>query len=518
MSANRPPSPARHFQRRRGAVVQGLRLPSEEELLRGMPFFREPLAADIRELATRLGSRAKKRRLPGLAAVVQSLDELTVDPDAEGIMLLESLLDTLPRCKAFPVDACGMRCGICLAHLDFTVAGYRLAGEMARLALDDIMNGARPDTMSLSLGWAAATCDQEVLARPGRDATRSLHGHLAQEAMRIGNFFERAIDEAGRVPDATAEPGRQDPAGGTAVSSLGDHGTGAEPSSRKAIVVLRSIGNPVTADGKRVAREFADVLNRPLPLREVPDLAPVRAALADGFPYAPALVDTLLGGLAGRKHVWLHPTILLGPPACGKTRFARRLAEELRVPLVLVPCGGMADGAIGGTRRRWTTGEPSLPLAAIRQHGCAGPVIILDEIGKTGTSRHNGNAHDVFQGLPERETASRWFDPSAEASRDLAAVTWLMTANSAEPIPAVLRDRCRILRFRVPGPGHVAALAPRILRDLFAGSGHDPRWAAPLGPFEGEALASGWGGGSIRGLTRLLEGLIEAREHERSRQ
>jgi hypothetical protein len=518
LSANRPPSPARHFQRRREAVVQGLRLPSKEELLRGMPFFRESLAADIREFATRLGSRAKKRRLPDLAAVVQCLDELTVDADAEGIMLLESLLDTLPRGKAFPVDSCGMRCGIYLAHLEFTVAGYRLAGEMARLALDDIMNGARADTMSLSLGWAAATCDQEVLARPGRDAIRSLHRHLAQEAMRIGNFFERAIDEAGRVPDGAAEPGRQDPAGGTDVSSLGDYGTGAEPSSREAIAALRSIGNPVTADGKRVGREFADVLNRPLPLREVPDLAPVRAALADEFPYAPALVDSLLGGLARRKHVWLHPTILLRPPGCGKTRFARRLAEELRVPLVLVPCGGMGDGAIGGTPRRWTTGEPSLPLAAIRQHGCAGPVIIVDEIEKTGTSRHNGNAQDVLLGLLERETASRWFDPYAEANCDLPAVTWLMTANSAEPIPAILRDRCCILRFPVPGPEHLAALAPLILRDLFARSGHDPRWAAPLEPFEVEALSAAWGGGSIRGLTRLLEGLIEAREHERSRQ
>jgi replication-associated recombination protein RarA len=299
---------------------------------------------------------------------------------------------------------------------------------------------------------------------------------------------------------------------------LADHSPETEPPPGNGKVVFRSVGNDTTTEGKRVSKEFGSVLNRSLPLKDVPDLGPVRAALAAEFPYAAALIDIILNGLAGLRHVWIRPTILLGPPGCGKSRFARRLAEELRTPCVLVPCGGMSDSTIGGTPRRWASGEPSLTVAAIRQHECAGPIIILDEIEKIGTERNNGNAHDVLLGLLERETACRWLDPYVEANCGLAAVTWLMTANSVGPVPAVLRDRCRILRFPEPGPEQVAVLAPRILQDLYAEAGHDPRWAAPLAPFEVDALAAAWGGGSVRKLTRLLEGLIKSREHERSRQ
>ncbi|MCK5749750.1 MAG: AAA family ATPase, partial [Oricola sp.] len=285
-----------------------------------------------------------------------------------------------------------------------------------------------------------------------------------------------------------------------------------------AVIVIDSIGNGSTSQGKRVAGEFASLLNRPLPLSWVPDLADVRSVLVEEFPYAEALVNKVLNPLAGRRHVWIHPTIFVGPPGCGKSRFVRRLSEELRVPYEMISCGGMSDSAIGGASRRWTSGEPSIPVMAVRRHECAGPIIILDEVEKVATSRHNGNAHDVLLGLLEGETARRWHDPYIEAECNLGFVMWLMTANAVEPIPAVLRDRCRVLRFPLPGPEHVSALAPRILEGLYLEAGHDPRWAAPLDPVELEVLASAWSGGSIRSLKRFLEGLLEAREQERSRQ
>ncbi|HET7035698.1 MAG TPA: hypothetical protein VFI42_08480, partial [Thermomicrobiaceae bacterium] len=81
----------------------------------------------------------------------------------------------------------------------------------------------------------------------------------------------------------------------------------------------------------------------------------------------------------------------------------------------------------------------------------------------------------------------------------------LMTANDIGPIPSVLRDRCRILRFPVPRLEHLPILALRIMERVYAELGHDPRWATPLEGYEMDAIASSWGGGSIRRLERIIE-------------
>ena len=115
------------------------------------------------------------------------------------------------------------------------------------------------------------------------------------------------------------------------------------------------------------------------------------------------------------------------------------------------------------------------------------------------------------------ETSSRWHDPYIQARCNLSNLTWLMTANAIEPVATVLRDRCRIIRFPEPGPEHLRFLAARIMQRLYGEFGYDPRWITPLEGFELEALAGVWQGGSIRKLERLVEGLIDAREHQRRR-
>lgn len=254
------------------------------------------------------------------------------------------------------------------------------------------------------------------------------------------------------------------------------------------VVVISGIGNDTTADGQRVAKEFAKFNQRPLPLPGIPELAVVRGRLIADFPYALAVIDEVLEGLSGRPSVHLRPTIFLGAPGSGKTRFARRLTEELGTPYELISCGGLSDSAIGGTARRWSSGEPSLAVMVVRRNECAGPVVILDEIEKIATSRKNGNVHDVLIGLFEPETSSRWHDPYLQAHCDLSRVTWLMTANSLEPIPAALRDRCRILHFPDPEADQLSLFATRILERLYIEAGHDPRWATPLEGFELDAF------------------------------
>jgi hypothetical protein len=502
----------RHFSRRLNAAVQGLHLPSEEELLRGMSFFRGDLGEDIREYAERLWRRLRKRGDLAFASLTAALEELTVEQSDDGVRSLVKALDGVEEVKGVPIEACRLRCRFYLASSGDSDAAASIAGETAIVALRDINNRDDLRMAGRALSWAVMACSLAQAAKV--DNLYASRRSLSRMLQGYERDFEGAIKRASKP----RSPEREESLDADDLAEVGDDETSNAADTDGSVVVFASVGNDATSEGKRVVKEFEAFVRRRLPLPDTPDLAAVRTRLTTEFPWAISIADEMLKGLVGREHVRLRPVILLGIPGCGKTRFARRLIEELGVPYELVSCGGLSDSALGGTARRWSSGEPSLAVMAVRRHECAGPAILLDEIEKVGTSRHNGNVHDVLVGLLEKETSVRWFDPYVESNCDLSHLSWLMTANEVDSIPAVLRDRCRILRFPEPGPKHLPFLASRILERVYLEQGHDPRWATPLEGFEIEALARVWTGGSIRKLERLVETLVETRERHREPQ
>lgn len=502
----------RHFSRRLNAAVQGLHLPSEEELLRGMSFFRGDLGEDIREYAERLWRRVRKRGDLAFASLTAALEELTVEQSDDGVRSLAKALDGVEEVKGVPIEACRLRCRFYLASSGDSDAAASVAGEAATVALRDINQRDDLGMAGRALAWAVMACSLAKTAKV--DNLYASRRSLSRMLQGYERDFEGAIKRASK----RREPEEEEPSVTDDLAGVDGDETSNAADTDGSVIVFTSVGNDATSEGKRVVKEFEAFMRRRLPLPGTPDLAAVRTRLTTEFPWAVSIVDEMLKGLVGRKHVRLRPAILLGTPGCGKTRFARRLIEELGVPYELVSCGGLSDSALGGTARRWSSGEPSLAVMAVRRHECAGPAILLDEIEKVGTSRHNGNVHDVLVGLLEKETSVRWFDPYVESNCDLSHLSWLMTANEVESVPAVLRDRCRILRFPEPGPEHLPFLASRILERLYLEQGHDPRWATPLEGYEIDALRSAWPGGSIRKLERLVELLVETRERHREPQ
>lgn len=194
--------------------------------------------------------------------------------------------------------------------------------------------------------------------------------------------------------------------------------------------------------------------------------------LRDQFPNFKGVLDfvwrrALLAGTVAGAEFRLPPLLLDGPPGCGKTAFAERLARWLQVPIARVDMSSLnASFAITGLDAGYSTGNPGV-IWNLLQGECLSPVVLLDELDKTPAL--NSEAGSTFLlGLLEPVTACRFKDAFVGLPIDASYVQWVATSNDLSLINAPLRSRFRVFEVREPEGDecvHVVRSVYRALRD-----------------------------------------------------
>jgi hypothetical protein len=262
--------------------------------------------------------------------------------------------------------------------------------------------------------------------------------------------------------------------------------------------------------GKEVASRY-EGLTKPLPLkqtpispdhfemvlsREAPSFASVIATIGD---------DLRLQGAGNLPIARFRPILLLGKPGIGKTRFAKKVARHLGLPIRMVSGAGGQTLDLVGLSRVYDSTQPSVVARTMLETGFANPVILIDEIDKANQTGHERRFQDALLTMIDTETSAAVPDECLSTMVDMSHVSWILTANDLTGLSSPLLDRVRIFDVMAPDGMHLPDIIQGIIADI-ADDYHIPSSELPDLPRETvqELVGIYRAGASIRVVKRAV--------------